>query len=206
MGSRNVRGVRAGIPQGVVLGRSGTSRRPGAATYISVNDLGKSLVAGGGLAPGSGGSSAVSPASKSTSMPIADGDLIANISGASAIPIANTLTGLISHLGLLLISVSLIEVHQHAEPVSGDTVTLTANVRRCIINPAAGIAALTVVLPPNPINGQVTGISSTQAIAALTVNAGTGGAAIVGAPTALTAGQAFTMLYRLTDNSWFISA
>lgn len=96
--------------------------------------------------------------------------------------------------------------YSYNTPLTGATVTMGAAERRCIINPAGALAALTVVLPPSPGDGQIAGICSSQVITALTTNAGTGGAAVVGAPAALSAGQAFTMLYRSTGNSWYISA
>lgn len=98
-----------------------------------------------------------------------------------------------------------LEPYSYNTPATGNTVTMAAYERRCINDPAGALAALTIVLPPNPVDAQVAGISSTQAVTALTVNAGTGGAAVVGAPAALTAGQAFTMLYRSTGNSWYIA-
>jgi hypothetical protein len=96
--------------------------------------------------------------------------------------------------------------YSYNTPLAGATVTMGTAERRCVIDPAGLLATLTVVLPPSPSDGQVAGVSSTQAITALTVNAGTGGAAIVGVPAALTAGQAFTVLYRSTGNSWYLSA
>lgn len=100
---------------------------------------------------------------------------------------------------------ALVEPYSYNTPATGNTVTMGSRERRCINNPAGALAALTVVLPPSPGDGDVAGVSTTQVITALTVNAGTGGAAVVGAPSTLAAGAAFSMLYRATGNSWYIS-
>ena len=142
MGSRNVRGVRAGVPQGVVVGRPGTSKRAGAATYIGIKDLGTALVASGGVGSGSGvGSTAPDNQLKA----IADDSILSNISGASAIPTANTI------LAVLIYG----QPYTYAAPTNGATETLSAGIRRCILDPAGTIAGCTVVLRPPPLMGRL---------------------------------------------------
>jgi len=62
-------------------------------------------------------------------------------------------------------------------PLTGDTVTLTAQTRQLIINPAGTIATLTVNMPAasaTMVNGSRIGICSTQIVTALTLAGGTG--------------------------------
>lgn len=99
----------------------------------------------------------------------------------------------------------LLEPYSYNTPLTGATITMAAYERRCIINPAGTLAALTVNLPPNPVDGQVAGVATTQIVTALTVAAGTGGASIVGAPTTLAADATFTMLYRSASTTWYLA-
>ena len=94
--------------------------------------------------------------------------------------------------------------------VTGSTITMQTGV--LIVAPPATIAALTVNLPLNPVDGAVAEISVAGAgvnVTGLTVNANTGdallGAAFVGPLTALatTAGAAIsTVRYRYTLNGF----
>lgn len=62
-------------------------------------------------------------------------------------------------------------------PLTGDTLTLTAQTRQLIINPAGTIATLTVNMPAasaTMVNGQRIGICGTQIVTALTLGGGTG--------------------------------
>lgn len=62
-------------------------------------------------------------------------------------------------------------------PLTGATLTLDAQTRQLIVNPAGTIAALTVNLPAasaTMVNGHRIGVCGTQIVTALTVGAGTG--------------------------------
>lgn len=64
-----------------------------------------------------------------------------------------------------------------AVPLTGDTITVDAQTRQLIVNPAGTIAALTTNFPAassTMLNGQRIGICGTQIVTALTVGAGTG--------------------------------
>jgi hypothetical protein len=89
--------------------------------------------------------------------------------------------------------------------VTGTTIAMQTN--QLVLNPAATIAALTVTLPLNPVDGAFAEISSTQIITAITVNANTGdvivngvlGAASTITPVASTGGSATACLrYKYT--------
>jgi hypothetical protein len=82
-------------------------------------------------------------------------------------------------------------------PLTGTTVAFAANQTLMFINPAGTIAALTVLLPPNPTQGQRAAMSFGQIVTALTVQTATGGA--VGS-TAGAIGQEIS--YRYVSGAW----
>lgn len=95
-------------------------------------------------------------------------------------------------------------------PLTGASITLTANLRRLVLEPAGTIAALTVVFPAATAlrDGQLIGICTRQAVTALTITSGAG-TTVLDAPTALTApsltGSASCpqWLYRTANTSWY---
>jgi hypothetical protein len=95
--------------------------------------------------------------------------------------------------------------YQIYTPATLATVTMSAGQQRAIINPAGTIAVLTVTLPPTPVDGQIAGISFTQIVSALTVNA-PGGATVVAAPTSAAVDTTFRFLYQASSTSWFPAA
>ncbi len=85
-------------------------------------------------------------------------------------------------------------------PASGDTVIVSANTAMLLLNPAAGLAALTITLPSVGIdNGQIITISSDMAITVVTLNGGT----INGAITTLAANGFAQYIYELSTDSWY---
>lgn len=97
-----------------------------------------------------------------------------------------------------------IDTYVYSQPVAAATVTMAANERRAILDPAGTLATLTITLPPNPVDGQLAGASTTQIITALTIN-GAGGASTAALPTTLAAGASFTALYRAANTTWYPS-
>jgi len=69
----------------------------------------------------------------------------------------------------------------YAQPLTGNTLTAIAGQGAFVIDPAGAIAALTVVLPPGAVDGQVFELSTTQTITALTVNPAAGDTVVGGA-------------------------
>jgi len=94
------------------------------------------------------------------------------------------------------------KTYQIYAPATLATVTMSAGQSRAIINPAGTIAVLTVTLPPSPVDGQVAGISFTQVVSALTVNA-PGGATVIAAPTSAAVDTTFRFLYNASSTTWF---
>lgn len=80
-----IRGIRQPIPSGYVLGRK--SAGTGQPELVSINDLGQSLVGGSAAVSGGGGSAILAP--------IADKNLLANISGSTTQPAPHTLSDIL---------------------------------------------------------------------------------------------------------------
>jgi len=92
----------------------------------------------------------------------------------------------------------------YAVPTMGQTITMAAAALRLLLEPAGTLAALTLVLPPNPVDNQEVDVSSTAIITALTLQAGTGGASIKGgAPSSMTAGSGFRLVFVASKNAWY---
>lgn len=94
--------------------------------------------------------------------------------------------------------------YKTSAPLTGGTVTSSYGLRSNIVNPAGTLAALTVNLPTGVIDGDITRISFTQAITALTI-ATTDSSTVVGAPTTALSGSAFQFLYSSTGPTWWIN-
>jgi len=102
-----------------------------------------------------------------------------------------------------------------AVPLTGDTLTLTAQTRQLIVNPAGTIAALTVNMPAasaTMVNGSRIGVCGTQVVTALTLGAGTGNTFNPTQPTAMLvpvvtgAASCFEFIYSKTSATagvWF---
>jgi hypothetical protein len=123
-----------------------------------------------------------------------------NLAGGAAAPqtVKFPVTGL--GAGTLVVSV----------PLTGDTLTITAQERQRIVNPAGTIATLTINLPAasaTMVNGQRIGICSTQIVTALTSGAGTGNTFSTTAPTAMLvpvvtgAASCFEYIYQKTSDA-----
>lgn len=87
---------------------------------------------------------------------------------------------------------------QYAQPTTGQTVTASSGVNALLIDPAGTLAALTVVLPSAPVEGQVFMMGSSQIITAMTIT-GT----IVGTLTTLGAAGFARFCYSATASKWF---
>lgn len=67
--------------------------------------------------------------------------------------------------------------------VTGSTITMQTG--QLVVNPTGTLAALTVNLPLNPVDGAIAEITSTQVLTALTVTANTGDVIVNGVLTAV---------------------
>ena len=89
---------------------------------------------------------------------------------------------------------------QYAEPLTGASVAMTRS--HLTVKPAGTIAALTILVPDDPYDGEEVSFNTTQTITALTVD-DTAGATFANAPTTLSAGAFARMKYREADNTWY---
>lgn len=89
---------------------------------------------------------------------------------------------------------------------AGSTVTIPNNITNYVLNPAATLATLTVVMPSAPYDGQVVRVSSSQTVTALTLNGNTG-QTVSNSPTALTisttANYGYAFVYQASSSKWF---
>lgn len=92
--------------------------------------------------------------------------------------------------------------YQHDTPSTGNTVTIGGAVSQELLEPAGTLATLTVRLPSSPVDGHVVGISSTQAVTALTLST-TDGSTISGGISLLQAGGFARYQYYLPSTTWF---
>jgi hypothetical protein len=91
---------------------------------------------------------------------------------------------------------------QRVTPSTSGTVSTynMAGYQRLIVAPAGTIAALTLDLPANPINGEVLEMTFTQAVTALTVSGGT----MTGIGSGVAAGFGGKWIYSASDSKWLM--
>jgi len=119
--------------------------------------------------------------------------------------LAQTGDGSLSALNITTSGTLIDKSYNIAAPVTLGTVVMSAGQQRQIINPAGTLAVLTVTLPSSPTDGQIAGISFTQAITALTINA-PGGATVIAPLTAAAIDTNIRFVYQASSTSWFPAA
>jgi hypothetical protein len=87
-------------------------------------------------------------------------------------------------------------------PLTGATLTATTGLGAFVIQPAGPIAALNVVLPPGPTDGQIFELSTNQTITAMAVTA-PAGATVQQGSGMLTAGGGMSWRYHPADTTWY---
>ena len=100
--------------------------------------------------------------------------------------------------------------YQYNAPLTGASLTLTAQQRRLILEPAGTIATLAVTFPAASTlsDNQLMGLCTTQIVTALTLTEGSG-TTILNKPTALLvpvatgAGSCVEWVYRQSNTSWY---
>ena len=134
---------------------------------------------------------------------------IFNFYGTNAINLSfsgiiNTATSLFINVeaNLTLINPENYLAPQRATPSTSGTVSThnMAGYQRLIVAPAGTIAALTLDLPANPINGEVLEMTFTQAVTALTVSGGT----MTGIGSGVAAGFGGKWIYSAADTKWLM--
>lgn len=138
---------------------------------------------------------------------------ITTLSGGDLLPVYSSGNGdarkvsvdaLSQHVGASVSFVDAVQT-QYKAPTTGQTVTLDSvqGALWLILTPAAGLAALTLLLPPSDqcLDHQEVTVNSTQAVTTLTTSGN--GAAIVGAPTTLAANAFFRLRFDLVMQTWY---
>lgn len=134
------------------------------------------------------------PATLALPLPVQSADRIAVVRGTA--PNEQT------YYALLLNSIGF-PSYTHVAPLNGDTVTATVGLGALVLEPAAAIATLTVVLPPTPLDGQVFALSTTADITALSATAAGGITVLGGGPFTLAGNGGVAWRYRVANTSWY---
>jgi hypothetical protein len=92
--------------------------------------------------------------------------------------------------------------YAYSQPTTGATITTAQRETRRIIDPASTLATLTVVLPPDPRNGDIYEIMSSQQITLLTVS-GPDGETVKAGSFLLNADSGASWLYRASNTTWY---
>jgi hypothetical protein len=92
--------------------------------------------------------------------------------------------------------------YQYATPVTGSTVTFNPFTGVLSLNPAGTLAALTIVFPSAPFDGEPLIIATTQTITALTI---TSAKALATTPTTLAAGGKINLRYDAAAALWLLA-
>lgn len=87
-------------------------------------------------------------------------------------------------------------------PTTGFSYTFSNTTGTLLLKPAGTLAAGTLHFPPQPVDGQVVRVSSTQIITALTLSVPAGYTLLSGVST-LAAGGKFAYIFRAGDESWY---
>ena len=93
--------------------------------------------------------------------------------------------------------------HNYQAPVTGFSLTLGDGDGHVILDPAGTLATGTITMCPNPVNGQMVQVRSSQAVQDFTLlpNAGQ---SIVGAPITIPAGGGFNAIYKKSNTTWYV--
>jgi len=92
--------------------------------------------------------------------------------------------------------------YAYQTPASGATLTAPAYLAAYVLEPAATLASLTIVLPPSANDGDVFEIGSTRTITALSVSPAAG-QTVTGGSLMLAANGGISFRYRAANSTWY---
>lgn len=92
--------------------------------------------------------------------------------------------------------------YSYQVPIDGFSITVPDGTTNLILAPAGALATGTVTMPANPLDSQICGVASSQAVAALTMSPNTG-QTLNGALTAFTANSFAQYQYVQSVATWF---
>ena len=93
--------------------------------------------------------------------------------------------------------------YAHQTPTSGATLTAAAHLGAYILEPAATLASLSIVMPSAPNDGDAFEVATTQQITALTINPAAGQSVMGGGPLTLAADGGVAWRYRGANTTWY---
>lgn len=132
---------------------------------------------------------------------------ISNGDPLDAIPVMQDFDALADFVNVLaaLIVTNYPPSFTYAAPTTGATLTATAGLGAYVLNPAAEIATLTIVMPPTAVNTQIFEVSTTQNIDALTMSpaATQAIAGTAAGPFVLAANGGASWRFRSADSTWY---
>jgi len=96
----------------------------------------------------------------------------------------------------------ILQQYDYQVSTTGFSYTFAAGTTVLVMNPAGTLATGTITMPASPVDGMTITFSSTQTISALTLNGNTG-QTVVSKVTVLSANQATTYVYRLSNTTWY---
>lgn len=88
---------------------------------------------------------------------------------------------------------------QIVTPLTGTTVVVSSDSAVLIVKPAGTIAALTITMPTNPVDGQLVVLTFTDAVTSLTINGGT----VLNALTTATADTSRQWIFNTASATWY---
>jgi hypothetical protein len=91
----------------------------------------------------------------------------------------------------------------YVQPLTGDILTATEDQAAYVLDPASAIAALTIIMPPNPGDGQVFEVSTTTDITAFAAQAPGGAGVSGGGPFVLAANGGVGWRYVAFNTFWY---
>lgn len=97
---------------------------------------------------------------------------------------------------------SIADAMQVVTPTTGATIAMNAGATALIINTTGLVAALSVVLPPAPVDGQRALIAAGSAITLITIS-GDSGTPVKGALTTMALNSYARFLYSAQVGAWF---
>jgi hypothetical protein len=126
------------------------------------------------------------------------------LAGAPTTTTAAALTNTTQIATTAYVNAEINAIGQYFAPATGTTVSPTAPqmFQNVFINPAAGIATLTLTLPTGTLQGQVMWVTFTQAVTTLTVTATNIGTHGIASPAAATATSSFAWAWDNTAARW----
>jgi hypothetical protein len=114
----------------------------------------------------------------------------------------STITG--TFTGNVVASGTIIDTgYQYSAAVTDFNITITNNVSRLILNPAAGLVNGTVTLPSANVDATIVTVSSTQAITNFQVKPNTGTTLVPSANITQTAGSSSTFFFHASASKWY---